>query len=130
VSQPSYGMELVVDVVDCSVLLFTRKSIEGFLARLCEMIGVRREDLHYWDYEGDPEGYEEAEPHMKGISAVQFISKSTVVIHTIEEGGLAMINVFSCGQFDGPAVSALCGQWFQGRIELATVIERGRSWLR
>ena len=95
-----YGKELIIDLHDCDVSKFNRKDIEKFLIELCDdVIDMERADLNWWDYENDPEEYEKAPPHLKGISCVQFITTSSIVIHTLEIGD-AYINIFSCKDFD------------------------------
>ena len=67
-----YGKELIVDMNNCDVSKFNRKDIEAYLVELCDnVIDMEREDLHWWDYEDDPEGYEAAPAHLRGISCVQ-----------------------------------------------------------
>ena len=79
-----YGFELILDMHGCDVSTFTRKSIENFMIALCEEIKMQREDLHFWDYDGVPESERPTQTHLLGVSAVQFISTSNIVIHTLE----------------------------------------------
>ena len=78
-----YGFELILDLHGCDVSKFNRKSIEGYMVAVCEAIGMVREDLHFWDYEGMPEEEIPKDSHLLGTSAVQFISTSNIVIHTL-----------------------------------------------
>jgi len=50
-----YGMELILDLHGCDASLFNRRSIGQYLEQLCNLIGMDREDLHWWDYDGVPE---------------------------------------------------------------------------
>jgi len=120
-----YGEELVLDIHGCNVELFTRKAIKAYLVKLCdEIIGMERAQLHWWDYEGEPEEYAEAPAHLKGVSCVQFITTSTIVIHTLEELGTMMVNIFSCKDFDPEAAAAFTGEYFDGEIITEEVINR------
>ena len=95
-----YGKELIIDLHNCDPSTFTRKSIKDYVDTLWkEVIYMEAEDLHFWDYEGDPEGYAEAPDHLKGVSAVQFIKTSSIVIHTLDVLQKAFINIFSCKEF-------------------------------
>ena len=58
-----YGRELILDLHECDPCKFTRESIAEFMIELCELIDMERCELHFWDYEGDPEGYEQAADH-------------------------------------------------------------------
>ena len=120
-----YGKELILDLHNCDVGRFTREAIKIYLAMLCDrVIHMEREDLHWWDYKGEPEEYAKAPPHLKGISCVQFITTSTIVIHTLEELGTVMVNIFSCKDFDPEAAAAFTGEYFDGEIITEEVINR------
>lgn len=117
-----YGQELVLDLFDCNVELFTRENIEKFARGLCDdVLSVERHDLHFWDYEDDPAAKAEAPAHLKGVTAVQFLSVSNVTVHTLDDLREVYLNVFTCGELDAGYVRDWCAAWFEGRV---------RSWLR
>ena len=91
----AYGKELIIDLYNCDPTTFNRGSIQHWLFKLCELINMKQEVLHFWDYADDPEGYAKAPDHLAGISAVQFISTSNIVIHTVDRIGECYINIFS-----------------------------------
>ncbi len=111
-----YGYSSVLDVIDCDPGTFTRESIEQFVIRLCETIDMEREDLHFWDYEDDPEGYAAAPTHLRGVSAVQFIKTSSIVIHTLDDLRVVFIDLFSCKEYDPQVVRALVEIHFEGMV--------------
>jgi len=120
-----YGKELIIDLHNCDPTTFTRKSIEDYVDTLCkEVIYMEAEGLHFWDYEGDPEGYAEAPDHLKGISAVQFIKTSSIVIHTLDVLQKAFINIFSCKEFNVLEAVEFTKQWFDGKIYNSKVVVR------
>ncbi len=121
----SYGNELLVDLVECDPATFTRDSLTAFFVDLCERIGMERADLHFWDYEGEPEEYEAAPAHLKGTSAIQFITTSNVTVHTLDELRRVFVNVFSCGDFEAAPVAEICAFHFGGTVENKTLIRRG-----
>lgn len=120
----AYGMEVLLDLYDCSRLPCNRGFIESFLGSLCDLIGMEAADLHFWDYEGDRAGYNAAPPHLKGISAVQFIQTSTIVVHTIDVPRTAYVNVFSCGMFDSEAAVKYCWDYFGAASCITRTVER------
>lgn len=124
----AYGKELILDVMHCKEGVFTRQTIEGFLDELCTMLDVEREDLHWWDYEGYPDERDAAPAHMAGTSVVQFISKSSVVIHTIDKDRLLMLNVFTCGDLNQYRINTLVLRTFGGEIPRSIVVKRGEQW--
>lgn len=111
-----YGYSSVLDVIDCDPDTFTRESIERFVVALCEAIDMEREDLHFWDYEGDPKGYAAAPTHLRGVSAVQFIKTSSIVIHTLDDLRVVFIDLFSCKRYNKTVVKKVVENHFKGNL--------------
>jgi len=120
----AYGYELVLDLHNCKAFPLDRDDLTMFLIELCREIDMKREDLHFWDYHDDPEGYEAAPAHLKGASCTQFIKTSTIVIHTLDDMQEAFINVFSCKEFDAD-IDKWIAAYFGADIRRSTMIERG-----
>lgn len=120
----AYGWELILDIHNCNPEKFNRKDIGTFLTELCDLIEMEKEDLHFWDYEEEPEEYAKAPPHLKGTSAVQFIKTSTIIIHTLEILKRIYLNVFSCKSFDPDLASDFITKYFEGDIKGANFIKR------
>lgn len=120
-----YGKELVLDIHNCDVSKFNRTDIESYLIELCDnIIDMEREDLYWWDYEGDLSGYKEAPSHLKGTSCVQFISTSTIVIHSLVDLKKVFINIFSCKDFDVEEAADFTKNYFGGVIRNKTGVIR------
>ena len=119
-----YGKEVIIDLHNCDPKLFTRKSIENYFIDLCELIDMKREDLHWWDYDGQPEEYAAAPAHLKGISAIQFIQTSNITIHTLDELKQVYLNIFSCKDFDARTVIKFTRIWFNGVVKSAVIVRR------
>lgn len=119
-----YGYELILDLHECDISTFTRKSIKSYFKRLCAEIKMTRCDLHFWDDVGvDPEE-QQTSPHTKGTSAVQFILTSTIVIHTLDLLGAVYINIFSCKEYDRDKAEELTKAWFKAKECRSHFIER------
>lgn len=124
----SYGEELILDLKDCDPETFTRSHIQEFFVKLCEQIHMKREDLHFWDYEDASEELLERarqSPHLYGVSAVQFISTSSIVIHALPLLRACYINIFSCSPFNHGAAKQYAWQFFGGEVERFTSLTRG-----
>jgi len=119
-----FGKELIIDIHDCKNLPCDRVFLRKYLELLCDLIDMKREDLHFWDYEGYPEEYEEALDHLKGVSVVQFIKTSSIVIHTLDVSKRVYINVFSCKDFNPGEVKQFSEISFRGKIVKSHIIER------
>ena len=119
-----YGYELIMDLHGCDVGKFNRKSIEGYMVTVCEAIGMEREDLHFWDYEGVPEKDLPKEAHLLGTSAVQFITTSNIVIHTLDLLKAVYVNIFSCKEFDEKVAEQITKEWFGAKECRSRFIER------
>lgn len=120
----AYGHELVLDLHDCDLSTFNRKSIDQFFTELCELIEMEKCEVHFWDDVGVPPDEQQTEPHTKGTSAVCFILTSTIVIHTLDMLGTVYVNIFSCKSFDPDLAAEFTKDWFKGDILNSTFIER------
>ena len=119
----NYGKELILDLHGCHPEKFTRKYLKGFFKDLCKKIDMKRCKLYFWEYK-DPKEYDKAPPHLKGTSAVQFISTSNITVHALDDLHQVYINVFSCKDFNSNVVETVCIKWFGGHIEESTKIYR------
>lgn len=119
-----YGYELILDLHDCDVSKFNRKSLDEYFKKLCKAIDMKRCELHFWDYEGVPAGELPTEPHLLGTSAVQFITTSNITIHTLELLKAVYVNVFSCKEFDAKTAEGITKKWFGAKECRTRFIER------
>jgi S-adenosylmethionine/arginine decarboxylase-like enzyme len=85
---------------------------------------MERCELYWWDDYGVPLEEQETEPHMKGTSAIQFISTSNITIHTLDLLENVYLNIFSCKDFDPNVVIKFSEDWFKGKTVNSQVIER------
>ncbi len=123
----SYGKELIIDLYDCDVTKFNRESLKQFFIELCSLIEMERCDLHFWDFEDCPEEYDAAPDHLAGTSAIQFISTSNIVVHTVDRLAECYINVFSCKEFDAEATATWIAAWFDTLAFDKNVVIRGHN---
>ena len=86
---------------------------------------MERHDLHFWDYEEDEqEEYDKAPDHLKGTSAIQFITTSNVTIHALDVLKRVYLNIFSCKEFDELEAEEFAARWFSGEVITSTTIDR------
>lgn len=119
-----YGYELILDLHGCNADTFTRESIKKFMVALCDEIEMEREDLHFWDYDGVPESERPSEAHLLGVTAVQFISTSNIVIHTLDLLKAVYVNIFSCKFYDKAVAEKITKDWFGATECRGRFIER------
>lgn len=119
-----YGQELIVDLHDCDVRLFTRETIGEYFTGLCQVIDMEPCDVHFWDDIGVPEHEQQTQPHTKGTSAIQFILTSNITIHTLDLLGVVYVNIFSCKPFDADIAAKFTAEWFCGNIVSRTEVNR------
>ena len=119
-----YGIELILDLHRCDASTFTRESIQKYFERLCDLIEMKREELHFWDDVGIPEEEKQTSPHTQGTSAVQFILTSSIVIHTLDQLEAVYINIFSCKAYDPKVAEDFSVQWFGAKNHSARFIDR------
>ena len=119
-----YGIELILDLHGCDASKFTRASISEYFERLCVLIDMKREALHFWDDVGLPEEDKQTSPHTQGTSAVQFILTSSIVIHTLDQFRAVYINIFSCKSYDAKLAEQFSVEWFGATDFSARFIDR------
>lgn len=111
-------MELIVDMHDCDVSTFTEDNLRKFFVELCELIRMKRhgEPLFWIDHS--------TIPHLKGVSAIQFIETSNVVVHCIELQHAVYINIFSCKAFDPTVATKFATDFFKAAKATSRSIDR------
>jgi len=119
-----YGIELILDLHGCDETKFTRSNITEYFERLCVLIDMQREDLHFWDDEGVSEDDKQTSPHTQGTSAVQFILTSSIVIHTLDQLKAVYINIFSCKEYDPNVAEKFSVEWFGATESSARFLDR------
>lgn len=120
----SYGKELILDLHKCNVRKFTRNTIRRFFRELCSLIDMKRCEIYWWDDYGLPSKECQAESHLKGTSAIQFIMTSNITIHTLDLMGNVYLNIFSCKDFDDRRATKFSENFFEGKVASATTIVR------
>ena len=123
-SRQVYGFELLLDLHGCDAELFNRDYIDKFFSDLCDLIGMEKCEVHFWDDVGVPEEEQQKLPHTKGTSAVCFILTSTIVIHTLDLLGAIYVNIFSCKSFDPDVAAEFTSERFKAVSYSKTFIER------
>ncbi len=108
----NYGIELVLDLHECNPELFTKYLINRFFKKLCKEIDMEACKVCFWAYKTKEE-FDEAPPHLKGISAVQFISTSNITIHALHDLKAVYLNIFSCKEFDTFKAVTFCVEYFE-----------------
>lgn len=119
-----YGKELILDLSNCNVETFTRESIGSYFDELCELIDMQAEDRYFWDDEGLPPEECQTNPKTCGVSAVQFILTSTIVVHSLTKLRKVFINIFSCKEFDINEARAFTIKWFDSKMCSDIVVHR------
>lgn len=119
-----YGIELILDLHGCDARLMTREFIEHYFVDLCKLIKMERCDLHFWDDEDVPEIEKQKDPKTVGISAVQFIITSSVVIHSLPLLESIYLNIFSCKDFGTQEAADFTSARFASNRMVKTVVKR------
>lgn len=112
----NYGKEVILDLHHCNAKKFTRKIIKAYFIDLCHLIDMQICKLCWWDDYGLPPEKRQTKPHLKGISAVQFIMTSNITIHTLDIMERVYLNIFSCKDFDEKIVRDFTKNWFEGKV--------------
>ena len=111
----NYGKELILDIHFCNPETFTKERLDEFFKAVCERTGMKRCERHFWGYE-DKFEYANAPDHLKGLSAIQFITTSNITIHTLDVLKRVYVNFFSCKDFKSETVITLAKHCFGGQV--------------
>ena len=121
----NYGKELILDMHNVkNTKLFTRRGIKRFMIELCDIIDMKREDLHFWDELYTPKKDRFTEEHLIGTSAVQFITTSNITIHALDVMKRVYLNIFSCKPYSEKNAIAFCVKYFDGKLVAKHIINR------
>lgn len=119
-----YGTELIMDFTGCDVTKFKHDPIMEFFRELCDkVLKVERVGTGYW--ESEPGDETENNPKTHGITAVQCLVTSSIVIHALDLTGELFVNVFTCGVFDTAKVRDFVTRWCRGTERKANCLDRG-----
>jgi S-adenosylmethionine decarboxylase len=120
-SDGSYGKEVIIDLYDCDREKMTEEHVVNFIQQLVKKVDMEThgEPMVWTNNESD-------EPHLRGTSAMQFITTSNVVVHTLSLTGLVLVNLFSCKPFNEHIVLDFAKEFFDTYCYDMQTIMRGR----
>lgn len=120
-----YGKEMIIDLHECNTDLMVQANLDKYFDQLCSLIAMKQVKRMYWiEDEGCDEGEYEANPHLQGVSAVQFIKTSNITVHTISGLGCVYINIFSCKDFDSKVAEDFSIKFWEGKKANCVVLDR------
>ncbi|HJR78013.1 MAG TPA: S-adenosylmethionine decarboxylase [Nitrospiraceae bacterium] len=116
-SGKAWGLLTSVDLQDCDPhRIRDAKSIEIYVAELCELIGMTRygacQVVHF------------GEGRVAGYSMVQLIQTSLISGHFANETNSAYLDIFSCKGYDPSVVEEFSKQFFGARRSAHTALLR------
>lgn len=113
-----FGLEVVLDLYGCDVSLLNKKKLICFFNKICQKINVERY--------GKPMFWHDDSQiiHLRGTSAVQFITTSNITIHALEILAAVYINIFSCKKFDTQIVKEFCENFFKATKSKIKIVDR------
>lgn len=120
-----YGYELIIDLENADTTKFNRNDLDEFFDNLCEILEVDPQDRHYWDETNVPPHERLTDPKHIGTTAIQFLLKSNITIHTLSLLKAVYINIFVCGTFDKHQAIDFCKEFFDAKLSNCVVLERG-----
>lgn len=122
----AYGKELILDLHGCNVEKMSKENLEVLLKELCALTKMEPVKTVFWDEDVDcllPKDKFELE-HIKGFSVVQFISTSSIVVHTCEKLASVFVNLFTCKDFDEKVAEKFCVEFFGATKVKSTCLVR------
>jgi len=112
-----WGQLTAVDLFNCNSDLKSAEKLKGFSLKLCEEIEMKPF--------GEPRVERFGEGDMEGLSLIQFIETSTIVVHLDEVGKRVFIDIFSCKEFDSRVAEEFCRNFWGAEIVKIKTVFRG-----
>jgi S-adenosylmethionine/arginine decarboxylase-like enzyme len=112
-----FGYSLSLDVHNCNIYFLHKENIKVFMETICKKTKMERRSLYFELWDG-------IEKSLEGPSAVQFISTSAIVIHTLTNQKKLYLDFFSCKKFDSRIVKNWIKYFFKGDIVNEHFMER------
>jgi len=114
----NYGLELAMDLKKCDLSDLSEEKMSRFFIELCDRINMVRHGIPlFWEDHSE-------EPHLNGISGIQFIETSNVVCHALPLLNAVYINLFSCKEFDPEDALKFCKNYWKASSDNHTVLIR------
>jgi hypothetical protein len=113
-----YGLELLPDLKGCDLSDLSPEKLRDDFVPPCDLIQMTRH--------GEPVFWEDrsGQPHLQGISAVQFIETSNAVCHALPLLQAVYLNTFSCREFDTEAAKRFSAEFWGAESIVFTVVTR------
>lgn len=113
----NYGLELIADYRGCDFSNLTKESLHAFVVALVDFVKMERygEPMQWEDHSGIP--------HLDGISEVQFITTSNVVVHALTDGRM-YLNLFSCREFEAEDAVKFVKDYWKAADENHQIVTR------
>jgi len=113
-----YGLELIIDLKECDLSDLSKEKLSDFFVKLCDRIKmVRYGEPLFWEDHSEI-------PHLRGVSAIQFIQTSNIVCHPLPMLNAVYLNIFSCKEFDTEDALKFCVEFWKAGSETHTVVPR------
>ena len=110
-----YGQELILDIHGVPMNKYKGKHIKEFASKLCGEIGMISGPIYVWG--SDKSLGTMHNPKADGISCIQFLHSSSILIHAIDTLNRVFINIFSCERFDPDKAEKFALKYFEGEIK-------------
>ncbi|HEX4363012.1 MAG TPA: S-adenosylmethionine decarboxylase [Solirubrobacteraceae bacterium] len=111
-----YGQQILLDATGCSAALRDIEVVGAFLEAMPGRVGMRTYGAPVVVRFGDGDDI--------GISGVQLLYTSAVVLHTNDMYGDLYLDLFSCAAFAPDVVVAEVERWFEPETHVHRVIYR------
>ena len=118
VAHENYGQEMVIDIHEVPDEFFTKKNVRQYAEKLCDEIDMKRGPIYVWGKESELHTHPTGEGAIKadGLSCIQFLYSSSIVIHALDEIKKVFVNIFSWNQFDVEKARKFTEEHIGGKI--------------
>lgn len=115
VTAEPYGQNASFDIHEVDPEFFSVKNLKNLASSLCKDIGMKLGPIETWGSDKQlRNNYKN--PKINGISVCQFLYKSSLIVHGIDELHKLFIDIFSCQNFDVEQVKKFIEENVPGKI--------------
>ena len=114
VKKENYGRQVIINLHSVDRDKFSVESLRHYAEQLCDEIGMQRGPMHVWG--NNKQLGKDHDPKADGLSVVQFLYQSSIVVHAPDELEKVFVTIFSCKEFDPEKAKKFTLKWFGGKI--------------
>jgi S-adenosylmethionine/arginine decarboxylase-like enzyme len=101
----TYGKELVLDLENCNAEKLTKEEVKTFCEVLAKELNIESSQYVAWESDSG------------SISAILFLDKSSISVHSVSSTKQCFVNVFATQDFEPTKITVFILKYLEGTIK-------------